>query len=942
MTNYAATPADFQAKVNALLPGDRLTMAAGTYSAATIAVNGNSDEPITIIGYTNQDGSWGSRFQGGTTALTITGSYIHFQAILCSGSTNGVIFNNASHVKLAELCVEEITGIGVQIKNNSHHIFLWGFKMDAFSTAVAQMVKGIVVGTPSASWTNSTTPDRTNSINIFGGQCAGCLGWGIQVCEGAHHVLIEDVYNDMGDTANRPPVGSANGDGCYFSRGDYVHWNRCFSFTPTKNGWKCDRVTVGGVVYGLHQALKGCGSRPNALGPWYAPVASNTDDFKVYKLYWDCFAATFPAFDDTGGTWSATGWEVPAQLYEFMEIGGPARNYHLQPLPFGQYRIFWRHDWRAAVQDGYETYPNNITVGNEFVVDKPNGKVVGYAYMLTVPEVAPSTFCLFREEPGLEEYPVGLRPEDQPVAPNPEDYADNQSYFDALLVWIQVAGEWGGRVAALGEIPRKRTIVETITTIPQPQSSGPGILANQRWIYGYLAQPFDLTPNYHYIAAYYFPAGTTVGGSTGWTMGVFLPDYWGRSYGQNGLINGPLRAPAQRITQPAANLLQFDNRPGNVVNRGTGTTTRESAYDDGLHIPGQVIAYPSFGLLGGAAAPLDVIVSFARTVTEIITVTPDMDLQKILDTRIPGDTVIISGVHRGIYVMRESGTEAKPIHIMGDGTAHVQYRFGRDSSLPAFRVKANYIWLQNIIFEEASGGLLIENGSISTRVDSCTAQFVRDEGFVVQEDAQDACFINCVAHDTGLGLVRGDGFRVGRHASRWIQDGHPDNTSRVLIQGCSAYRNYGNGISACDGSTQVLVKSCSVDYTQGGTLPPVQNVDGASAYYSRADQIQFESCTALGAPGAGFQIFDSEWWPNTVDFGRAQEVKGGSSTGHGDAGVVSQSEGCKVYTDFTASSPRVREIEGGWAAAGSNVATNLFRELVWHSVSQHYPPNEQG
>jgi hypothetical protein len=345
-------------------------------------------------------------------------------------------------------------------------------------------------------------------------------------------------------------------------------------------------------------------------------------------------------------------------------------------------------------------------------------------------------------------------------------------------------------------------------------------------------------------------------------------------------------------------------------------------------------------MVGGMAMALDVIVSFARTVTEIITVTPDMNLQDILDSRIPGDTVIVSGIHTGIFVMRESGTEAKPIHIMGDGTARLRYRFGRDSSLPAFRVKASYIWLQNLILEEASGGLVIENGSISTRVDGCTAQFVRDEGFVVQEDSEDTCFINCIAHDTGLGQVRGDGFRVGRHASAWIQDSHPDATSRVLLQGCSAYRNHGNGFSACDGSTQVVMKTCSVNYTLG-TPPPLSNVDGASAYYSRADQIQFVSCTALGAPSAGFQIFDSEWWPNTRDFGRAQEVKGGSSTGHGDAGVVSQSEGCKVYVDFTASGTRVREIEGGWSAAGSNVAVNIFRELVWHSVSQHYPPNEE-
>jgi len=52
--------------------------------------------------------------------------------------------------------------------------------------------------------------------------------------------------------------------------------------------------------------------------------------------------------------------------------------------------------------------------------------------------------------------------------------------------------------------------------------------------------------------------------------------------------------------------------------------------------------------------------------------------------------------------------------------------------------------------------------------------------------------------------------------------------------------------------------------------------------------------------------------------------------------VVSQSEGLKVYADFTSTSPRIREIEGGWSAAGSSVAVTAFRELVFDSVAQHY------
>lgn len=944
MTNYAATPADFQAKVNALLPGDRLTLAAGTYSSATIAVNGTPEEHIEIIGYMNQDGTWGSQFSGGTTGLTITGSYLHIASLLFTGATHGVVFNNASHVKLFEFCVEKCTGEGLQVRNNSHHIFLWSFLMDAFDAAQPRMAKGIQVGTPSASWTNVNTPDRTNNVSIYGGQTAGVKGWGIEVCEGAHHVLIEDVYADMGDTANRPAAGAVNGDGNFRSRGDWVHWVRCFSFTPTVNGWKLDQVTVGGVTYGHNQVMKGCGSRPNSPGPWFAPVASNTTDLKVYRLYWDCFATVFPAFDDTGGTWAQRGWMVPAQLYAPMEIGSPAKTYTLQPLPYGHFQIFWQNSWRGRLDGGYELFPNSLTIATEFVVDKPNGRLVGFAYWKLAPECAPTKFKLWREEAVPLDYPVGLRPEDAPRGPKREDYPDVQSYNDALLVAIDIASQFNLAATATGVFQAATAIQETSATITQPQSWGAGILANQRWIFQYLAQPYDLIPNYHYLASFLFPAQSTDGGNDGWSMGVLFPDFWGRSYGQNGIINGPVRAPAARSSMPAANLLGYDNRPGNVVNRGNGSTTRVSAYDDAMHLPGEQIAYPSFGLLGGQAAPLDVIVSFARTVPETVTVTPDMDLQKIFDTRIPGDTVIVSGLHRGEFVLRESGTEAKPIHVRGDGTGVLRYRFGRLGRLPALHIKASYLWVEDLILEEGSKGLLIENGAVSIRVENCTARFVRDEGFVAQEDAQDVCFIGCATTDTGLGKILGSGFRVGRHAGSWIQDSHPDATQRVLLQGCAVTRAYGPGFVTCDGATQILVKSCTVDHTAGNTPVGVAAgtyYDPAAGYWSRSDQIQFVGCTVAGAPGAGFLIFDSTWWPNTTNFGRLQEVKGGSSTGQGDAGVVSQSEGCKVYVDFTVGTgTRIREIEGGWAAAGGSVAVTGFREMAFNSVAQHYPPIE--
>ncbi|MDP9144361.1 MAG: hypothetical protein M3N43_06645, partial [Actinomycetota bacterium] len=110
---------------------------------------------------------------------------------------------------------------------------------------------------------------------------------------------------------------------------------------------------------------------------------------------------------------------------------------------------------------------------------------------------------------------------------------------------------------------------------------------------------------------------------------------------------------------------------------------------------------------------------------------------------------------------------------------------------------------------------------------------------------------------------------------------------------------------------------------------------GTSGFYSRGDRIQFVNCTVTGAPTAGFRPWDVLW--DGKVYGRGQQVKAGTSTSHAEGGVVSQADDLKVYSDFTASpAPRVKEIDGGWAASGSNVAPSGFREHVWVSPASTY------
>jgi len=943
VTNYAAGPGDAQSKINAMLPGDVLTLNAGNYGSLSIGVNGSLANEIKILGAIATNGTPGPQLSG---TVIITGSYLHVEGInVVAASTTAFNINNASHVKFRNTGISGGTGPAVWIHNNAHHIYFSGFEI--YTPTGATFSQGIRVGTPSSSWANVNTPDRTNNVKVYDGQTFKIPGWGVQVCEGAHHVLVEDVSVDAGDSADLPPVGAAGGDGSFFSRGSNVQFVRCWSTGPKVNYFKCDRVTVGGVVYGLGQEIKGGGGRPHAdLGTvgqqWYAPVASNTDDLKVYQVFFNVFKVVFPPFDDTGGTWSARGWLVPGDQFKKMEIGGPAANYRLpdETLPYGQVfgmgDIYWTGIGGAADQTIIAQ-----TYGTTFTITESGGWLVGYAYFRLNANVAPTVARLYRMDSQLTSTWSLQRREggDGPDAPLLGDFANLQLWADAFLVWQGVYIDWMINDPRFDALVHDWPVVESTLNLPASTRTTPG------WVFNYLATPYALTQYFQYNASFYFPANKVPTNSPGWSVGLLFFDFWGRSYGANGFPVGPLRMLTTRVTGQIAgdaSVSNLDNRSGNITNRNSASpsTVGNSSSSFTPPLPGELITPPSIGDFGGAAYALSPIISFARVLPELITVTPDMDLQKILDSRIPGDTVIISGTHTGEFVMRESGLVTKPIHLKGDGTAKLRYRFGQLSFLAALRVKSSYLWLSNIIFEQGRHGVLIEDNAVSIRVENCTARNVRDEGFVVQEDSADVCFLSCSTTDTGLGKIEGSGFRVGRPAGNWIQDAHPDNTNRVLIQSCTVTRAYGSGITCCDGATEVLVKSCSVDHSQGNT-PPVANVDGAHGYFSRADQIQFVGCTAIDAPGAGFQLYDSEWFPTTTDYGRLVEVKAGSSTGHGDAGVVSQSEGLKVYVDFTATpAPRVREIEGGWSAAGSNVAVTGFRELAFNSAAQFYPPNQ--
>ena len=954
LTTYTCTPSDnLQLKINALLPGDTLLVGGGTYtySNLVIGVSGSPANEIKIIGEWNVNGThavliWTGGPTTGEAAIKVTGNYLHIEGFDVWKSPRAIVVSGASHVKMRSISAIYCRNEAVWIKDNSHHILCWWMSMGSVDLPADNFTIAYRIGKPNAQWANANTPDATNNIHLYTCRSDWNPGWSVAVHEGAHHVLVEDhMFDSSSGPDHRPALGAANGDGGYFSQGSDVQFLRCWAVAVTNNYFKINKIVVGGVTYGVRQAIKGGGGRPfGILNPddydptlYHAAIASNTLDLKVYRNFFDVYQIVFPSYDESGGgNWAATGFRVPGDQYVKLDIGSPARNYRLanEQLPFGQYNPWVDLHWK---QSGFETTAPQtaaITYGIEFVLEKTGGWLVGYAYWRTVDYIKPDFARLYHLE--MPEGGVDFTNDFAP-APLVPDFTSFEEWYVAYQAWSVEYVNWLNSSQEVKDFYASRALLTTSKALPYR-----GVPTQQYWQYEYLDAAVPLEKNHHYVAAFHLPPNSTIQSAQGWTCGLFEQGFWGRSWGANGIRQGPVLVPAVGQTEQIAGdsaRSGFDNRENghNTVTRTiTGFANKESF---GLTppLPGEQITMPDVGMpLFSAGLSIGPIISFARQIPETVTVTPGMNLQDVLDTRIPGDTVIISGTHTGEFVMKQSGNPVKPIKIFSDGTARLRYRF---ASLPALHIKASYLWLRGLALENGRYGLLIENFVQSVRVEDCTVANVRDDGFVVQEDTKDVCFLSCSTTDTGLGKITGTGFRIGRHGGNWMADDHPDACERILILDCTVTRAYGAGVTCCDGATQVVVKNTSVNHGAGNTPVGVSAgtyYDPAAGFWSKADRIQFIGCTVVSAPGAGFLMFDSQWRPTTADYGRAVEIKGGSSTGQGDAGVVSQSEGLKVYADFTSTSPRIREIEGGWSAAGSSVAVTAFRELVFDSVAQHY------
>lgn len=312
-----------------------------------------------------------------------------------------------------------------------------------------------------------------------------------------------------------------------------------------------------------------------------------------------------------------------------------------------------------------------------------------------------------------------------------------------------------------------------------------------------------------------------------------------------------------------------------------------------------------------------------------------MTLQDTINDAIAGDTITVSGLHTLDVIVSVSGTSTDPITIRGNGTAEIRSPGGNTGNGYAMQITGDYIHVDNIVMGTAAKACVVESAN-HIAITDCTFEDTRTEAFKVRGDSSYVWVRNCISQDAGLGASFGEGFYVGESSGNWPTPNLvPDVCHHVQFDGCIVRRCYGDGFDFKEGSHHVKAMNSSVDFSLGNA-PPLAAAGGDDGTFSRADFVQMIGVDILSPVADGFRMFDVT--VDSIIYGRNQEVKGGSAHNAGGAGVASQSEGMKVYSDFVATGTvdgRILVVGGGWSGT-SDLDPGTFVEMDWSAESPAY------
>ncbi|MBC8092163.1 MAG: hypothetical protein H7Y15_09550 [Pseudonocardia sp.] len=312
-------------------------------------------------------------------------------------------------------------------------------------------------------------------------------------------------------------------------------------------------------------------------------------------------------------------------------------------------------------------------------------------------------------------------------------------------------------------------------------------------------------------------------------------------------------------------------------------------------------------------------------------VRPGEDFNAKVASLVPGDVLLVTGRHVVTdALVAVSGTATAPITVVGDGTAVLEHSAGRTGLGYGLTVTGAYLHFADLIVQEAAKAVVVQGATAQhISFERVLGRRTKNEVFKARDFASYLYFVDCHAEDAGLGGSFGEGFYIGDASSNWpTPNVTPDTTGYVRLERCSTRGTLNDGFDLKEGAHHIVMRDCYTDRV----LAVQGNAQGDSGMYSRADDVQIINYQVRGAPGDGLKLYDVT--VNSIIYGRRMEVWGGLVEGAGGAGVASQSDDLKVFSNFavagTVTGGRTNVVGGGWT---SQYDPATFVEQAWTSVA---------
>ena len=190
------------------LPGDLITLAAGTYAGKwTALAAGAATARITLCGPRTAVLDGGG-YSSDSPSIRVRGNYWTLDGFTIRNVRRGITVNGADYVRIRRLEIEQIGQEAINLRENARHVLVDSNYIHDTGKLFAQYGEGIYVGSFSGSWSNGV-PDRSDSNtvrgNVFGPNIGSEL---IDVKEGTTGTVI--VGNTLDGAGQNPSTTNLN------------------------------------------------------------------------------------------------------------------------------------------------------------------------------------------------------------------------------------------------------------------------------------------------------------------------------------------------------------------------------------------------------------------------------------------------------------------------------------------------------------------------------------------------------------------------------------------------------------------------------------------------------------------------------------------------------------------------------------------------------------